>query len=638
MSTSKIETSPNWCSTVDSPTYKLTWYIVNSDVFNNPLLLNNIPDKHNASDNAAIRSNKAVIIASSGETSEYSIENLVIQSRISPGTDTGNTTTGAFQFDIYEPGGFEFMHRILKLSHIFKFGSIQSARYVLKVEFVGRNISNSAPVKFPGVFYYPMMISNISASSGPEGSQYNIVAANQHKIALMSSKVVTDIKLSGITTVKSFLDKLTVQLNEHEQSIRKRQITDGSVLNAKTWAYTIKNGSPPDTLSFQQYMESYMTTAQVDMTGTGHSNDLGEDFSAQFNIDKGAYMVDYILNTLTKQVPDYYNTFNDEIAANSAKNKKDIANIKTILSGEGDRAKQIIEYNNKYFYDFITVTPTITYGEEIDSFTNTPQEFITLEIGLKTSYTTPKTSVAFQKKLSMNASYQARRLELLPIYKSYNFLFTGNNSEVLDFNLDYDMMFYMTRDPSEGAGYTATTKNMGQGETVKVTSNIPVNLSGISANPYDPNTQIENITYVIEGTDGKKQNGSTEQNAITAAEQAEIYAASMDFIKFEITIKGDPFWLGTPGSYTTASKNMTLKENLNEDALIVFINYLPDNGKTNVARRLDISSSGVYVVQSVENKFQLGKFTQSLTARRDRNSSTDLIQQRLKKIGSQNGN
>ena len=72
--------------------------------------------------------------------------------------------------------------------------------------------------------------------------------------------------------------------------------------------------------------------------------------------------------------------------------------------------------------------------------------------------------------------------------------------------------------------------------------------------------------------------------------------------------------------------------------MIVFINYLPDNGKTDGARKLDIASSGVYKILEVESKFQLGKFTQSLKGMRDRNSSTDLIQQRLKKIGSKNGN
>jgi hypothetical protein len=630
MSSSKIEISPNWCSTVDSPTYKLTWYIVNADVFNDPTLLDN---------NKAVNNKKAVIIAASGETSEYSIENLVLQSNIAPGTDTGNTTTGTFQFDIYEPGGFQLMNRILQLSHAFGFTTMQTAKYILKVEFIGRRATDSAPVKLKGVFYYPMLISTVNASSGPEGSQYNIVGANQHKIAAMASKTVTDIKLSGIVTVQSFLDKLIKELNNHENNIRNLQIKNESTpINAKQWDYTIAPGRL-GTSSFKKYMNTWITTARVDMPGPGHSTDTGADFKTQFTIMKGASIVDYLLTTLTNQVPEYYNTFNDEVESNTAKNEKDISKLKTTLSGEGDRARQIIEYNNKYFYEFITVTPIITYGKEIDLYTNTPQEFITLEIGLNTSYTAPKISVPLQQKLTISASYQSRRLELLPIYKAYNFLFSGNNTEVLDFNLNYNMMFYMTRAPSEGAAYNATTKYMGQGETERVTQKMPAYLSELSTNPSDPITQIENIAYNIKAEDGKKQKGSTEANAVTAASAAETYAASMDFLEFDITIKGDPYWLGTPGSYGGETDELkTLRENLDEDSLIIFINYLPDNGKTGGARRLDIASTGVYKITSVESKFQLGKFTQSLKGYRDRNTSTDLIQSRLINIGLQYGN
>jgi len=618
MSTSRIDVTPNWCSTVDSPTYKLTWYIVNRDVFNNPRLLDN---------NAAVNSKKAVIIAASGETSEYSIENLVLQSRISPGSDTGNTTTGAFQFDIYEPGGFQLLNRILQLSHSFGFSTMQTATYVLKVEFIGRKVSNSAPERFPGVFYYPMLMSTINASAGPEGSQYNIVGANQHKIAVAGSKVVTDIKLSGITTVKSFIDTLKTELNEHEQNIRKLQITDGSVLNAKQWDIKL------DPKFEEKYMNSSMKS---DITGTGHHADFNQS-AVVYMIFKNKNIVEYITEMLTKRVPDFYNTFSQNEATNkSTQNKISQASSQRRDQGDTGKSKPNLDM---YVNDFIKVTPTIKYTEGVkDLYTNSDQETITLTIGLHTAHTNPSPDPVRQQSATINASYQSRRLELLPIYKSYNFLFAGNNSEVLDFNLNFNQMFYLTRDPSDAAGYTKIAGDLGRGEAVKVTTKIPTYLSELSVNNSSPITQLENIAYDTKTTESKDQKNSDEPNSVTAADQAEINAASHDYIMFDMTIKGDPYWLGTPGSYVKATTYKTLIENLDEDSLIVFINYLPDNGKTDGARRLDIASSGVYKILEVESKFQLGKFTQSLKGMRDRNSSTDLIQQKLKKIGSQNGN
>tara|TARA_R110002074_G_scaffold397783_1_gene588651 strand:- start:395 stop:2221 length:1827 start_codon:yes stop_codon:yes gene_type:complete len=608
MSTGNIETSMNWCSEVDSPTYKLTWYIVNHEVFNNPLLLDN---------NAAVGNKKATIIASSGETSEYSVENLILQSRISPGTDTGNTTTGAFQFDVYEPGGFQLMNRILQLSHLFKFTNIQSAKYVLKVEFIGRNVVTSAPESFPGVFYYPMMLSSINASAGPDGSQYNIVAANQHKIAVAASKIVTDIKVTGVTNVEIFLDQLQIELNNHEQNIRKLQIKDTAV-NAKQWNIKIDK-------SFEKYLKSPMEPVK----GSGHDNDMKNPVAAYYTLPKAKNVVEYLVSTLTKQVPDYYNTFAENTTENN-KMKQDAIKF--------DRGRAHAGRQDIYVNDFIKVTPTIKTTDKKDIYTNSEQELIELTISLYTSHTVPQSEPYNQQSATIDASYQSRRLELLPINKAYSFLFSGDNSEVLDFNLNFNHMFYLTRDPSNSAGYTKITKELGSLEPSKVTQRIPTYLSELSINNQSPNTQIESITTEIKSTSSKDQANSEEQNASNAIDKAELHGASMDFISFDVTIKGDPYWLGTPGSYVTSKNRSTLIDNLDEDSLIIFINYLPDNGKTQGGRKLDIASSGVYKIIEVESKFQLGKFTQTLKGMRDRNSSTDLIQKQLIKIGLQNGN
>ena len=623
-----IETKSNWCSTVDSPTYKLTWYIVSNKVFNNPKLLDNLPDKYNATDNMAVSKSEAVVIAASGETSEYSLENLVLQSRISPGSSTGNTTTGAFQFDIYEPGGFLLMNRILSLSHAFNFGNIQSAKYVLKVQFVGRTVESSTPIAFPGTFYYPMMLSTINASSGPEGSQYNIVAANVHKIAVAASKIVTDIKVTNVKNVQSLLDNLETALNAHEKNIRKLQVTESDLVNSKYWKIKVDP-------TFEKYLSKYVKPSQVDMPGTGHKASGWTADSAQYILHKNQNVVTYLTNILTKQVPEFYNNFQ----ATGSANKKNTGEINNTLSGEGNRASEI---SATYSNEFIKITPSVNYTDEIDPYTNTNQEEVVLTIALHTSHTNPQTDVKKQQEATIKASYQSRRFELLPIYKAYNFLFSGSNSEVLDFNLNFNQMFYLTRDPSEGVNLpNSDNENAGNaGAVTKVTKtvSIPKYLSNTTISSATAITQLENIAYVIKVPESTSQSNADEPNAVVAVDQAEINAASHDFIMFDITIKGDPYWLGTPGSSVTAAKGSTLIDSLDEDSLIIFINYLPDNGKTNGERRLDIASSGVYKILEVESKFQLGKFTQSLKGMRDRNSSTDLIKTKLLQIGRQNGN
>ena len=99
--------SGNWMSSVDSPTYKWTLYIVNSEVFNKPELLE-------GSDSSAINKGQALIIAETGVTSEFAIDNVAMIQTVIPGQAHGNTTPGIIQFDLMEPLGFTFLDRILK--------------------------------------------------------------------------------------------------------------------------------------------------------------------------------------------------------------------------------------------------------------------------------------------------------------------------------------------------------------------------------------------------------------------------------------------------------------------------------------------------------------------------------------------
>jgi hypothetical protein len=593
---------------------------VNNEIFNDPQKLNNMPDKYNSTNNEAVSNSKAVVIASSGETSEYSIENLVIQTRMVPGASTGNTTTGTFQFDIYEPGGFLLVNRILQLSKIFDFTNIQQAKYVLKVEFIGRNITDSSTVRFDGAFYYPMLISSLRATAGPEGSQYNFVASNQHKIAIASSKNITDIKLSGITDVESLIKQLGIELNKQEESIRKTKETD-EVHNPKKWIIQVDK-------SFEKYLKSVLKEASTDIGGTGQKADITDSAAAQYAIRPGKNIVTYLIDTLTEQVPDYYNTFNNRKDENKTRKEK----TSSALSGEGNRAKA---FDATYENEFITVTPEIKMTDKKDLYTNAAQEIVTLTIKLKTSLTVPQVSGETQAWATSNASYQNRRLEMLPIYKSYSYLFTGTNTEVLDFDLNYDSMFIQTIDPSNALSYAKITGDMGTGEATNITKAPPQTLSNLSVNNTSFNTQIENSTYTISTLYSHQQRNSSESNSIIAKDQREIYAASNDFMSLNIGIKGDPYWLGTPGSHVN-TREPTLIDNLDEDSLLAFVNYLP--AMSAGVRKLDIASSGVYKVTDVESKFQLGKFTQQIQATRDTNSSTDLIQKRLIEIGSLHGN
>jgi hypothetical protein len=608
----------NWMSTVDSPTYKFTMYVVAPTVWNDPTekLLN---------DTAALNNGEAVIIAETGATAGYSIENMLMLSKVTPGISSGNTTTGTFQFDIYEPLGFKLLDRILKLGRAFNFTTMASAKYVMKLEFQARDPVTSKPIKYPGVFFYPMMINQIQASVSAEGARYNIVASNIMRAALYNSSVNTDIKLEQINSVDSFINELSSKLNKYELDLRKTKTSDAPAVRKK-WkivfdsSATLGSSSNINADSFNLKNQAFAGTADSARAGGQSANKDNPD-TRDIIINANTNIVSYITDRLTKNVPGF---------AQYAKKYRD--------SGEK--------------VPYIVVTPTIEYGNGIDPATNTSEETIVLTIAINWTYTNVSRDPAKQQNNLNSNSFQKSRFNKLPVVKKYNFLYSGLTTEVMDFDLKFEQLFFVARDPAGGFSYNEANETFVPTNPEKVTSGSEeeyikldlINLPTQKFSPYlsdidtDPAKGIELPQYAYANLNSDKQQVNETKGkveTIDAIRDRETAVREVDYMNVDFRVKGDPFWMGTPGGYVSGAVD-SLVSYLDTDSLIAFINYLPDEAiasTTNQHRgELDIVSSGIYRIIEVESKFQQGQFTQQLSGYRDRNTSTYLVRDQLEKL------
>ena len=199
--------SVNWMSTVDSPQYLWTLYIVNDEVFNDPSILHN-------NDTGAINSNKAMIVSQQGVTTEYTMDNFAMIATVTPGQQHGNTTPGIIQFDLFETLGFTFLDKTLKAGiRLGKPGSLHEQNYVLRLEYVGRDPTTGGSVRYPGTFFYPIKLNQIRSTTGPEGTRYNIIAFSLIKHAQTEAVSTVDVTVSGIDQVSTFASKLEKAFN-----------------------------------------------------------------------------------------------------------------------------------------------------------------------------------------------------------------------------------------------------------------------------------------------------------------------------------------------------------------------------------------------------------------------------------------
>jgi len=133
---------------------------------------------------------------------------------------------------------------------------------------------------------------------------------------------------------------------------------------------------------------------------------------------------------------------------------------------------------------------------------------------------------------------------------------------------------------------------------------------------------------------------------------AELHNRASNGLQAELSIKGDPFWLGTPGavldtapssgsSVDAAIVDSTSEESLQKylyhgGVLIALATYNPDE---NIAqpdkpfgKEMDMVSSGVYRVVIVESRFAGGEFTQQLTCQREINTAVALVANQLDQL------
>lgn len=637
---SKIAITENWISQVDSPTYKWTLYLVHPTIFNDPTRLVN--------DQATLSAGDAVIIAETGVTAAYSIENVLMLARPTPGATGGNTTNATVQFDIYEPLGFKLLDRVLKFAPQYSFSTLPDANYVLKLEFQGLDPITSRNTKFPGVFFYPLKIENMSATLGPDGAKYNIVAANIMKTASVESVINTDLSVKGVTSVRQFATKLEAELNQYEINMRKN--AGPNVPESKrTWK--VEFGKSATTAAKTDSGEDSFDLASCAYAGTANTTTAGGQSSSTDNantrdvtVSGNTNLVPWVQDQLTKNVSAFA-----EFADQHRKGGKKVPYIK--------------------------VTPTVKYGTAIDEFTNTREQIITITVDVNWSYTTVSRDTAQQQQNMQDPAHQRARWKELPISKKYSYLYSGQNTEVMNFDLKFSQMFFVAKDPASGLNYGDASNSHVPTNPAKVTyKNQPNQSAAESARlsrsgtaqgastyqrtkyndgavvtsvgqSYLSDYAVDQANYVLETpqytysnlSPAKQQTNETkgERLSLEALRDKEFANREVDFQNATINIKGDPYWMGTPGAALVGNVE-AINKYADADALIAFTNWLPDESVASPDNQakgaLDIISSGIYRVITIESRFQNGQFTQKLTTSKDRNTSVYLVRDLIVKL------
>jgi hypothetical protein len=211
--------------------------------------------------------------------------------------------------------------------------------------------------------------------------------------------------------------------------------------------------------------------------------------------------------------------------------------------------------------------------------------------------------------------------------KVYDYIYTGKNTEVIDFQINLDATFRKTVAP-DGFKSSQDTKTKQQtGQDAAEVDKEPTFDSGAN-NIANPTTRQVSYTASQSGTDKKGGGGQEDISTRIARNFMDAVVLSNDLVNTTLKIHGDPYYLGDSGlgNYTSPETNYRM---INSDGSMNYQNtevYIVVNFRTptdiqegtNVYKNLQSSSmlvqsfSGLYKVKFVESNFSGGKFTQTL--------------------------
>jgi hypothetical protein len=580
---------------------------------------------------------------------EFFIENLQIDSSIGFNPGTGNTNATGFKIKIIEPYSMGMFFEVLQTAALTAgHQNYTDMPLLLSLEFRGHIDANLQNVQIDATTkHFPLKLMNLSMKVTGKGSEYEIDAYpfNEKAYSTVYSQLKTDASPVGSSVVEmlqSGQNSLQTILNSRLQEAVKRkdvnvadQILISFPKDLKTGLASTKEadgndmpavadpnsgGGGFDLFSKLRVKTSTLNKTQVQEEGT--INDIGSStmgFSLYNNggtpFAKDNFAYDEKTGTYTRGDI----TIDPKIGQFKFSQGTDIVNAinQVILMSEYGRTA----------LNQISSDGSVKWWRVETQFFYIPTDENIAKSGVKPKLVVYRV-VPYDVDASIfqppNAARPGTEEAKAQVIKEYNYIYTGKNTDIIDWNIEFMAGFY-TAMRSDG-GQNSGDKDLSEQQSGA--ANGEPDPSGTPTGQAPKAGQIP-TTVLKDGvltSTAYKGGGGLDDNASIAARQFhDALVSGNDMVALDLTILGDPYYLGDSGmgNYTaTATDNKHINAdgamNYQSAEVRVTVNFRSPADINHITGMYDFTStsvsqfSGLYRVQTVSSSFQRGKFTQIL--------------------------
>ena len=560
------------------------------------------------------------------------IENIEIENYMAFSKGAGTSLPTSIRFDVIEPYSINGFIEALHVSAVAAgYPNYAQASFLLKMEFMGYpdgdNITD--PVIIPNsTRYYTIGFTGIGVDISEKGTKYTCTAIPYNEKGFGQANVLKKpISMTG-TTVKEILENFIDNINLQQAESDKNSKEPSKA--ARHDRYKIKFPIWDKDSGFVDSPEGN-AIAKWKVSSLLKSNTLYKFDDPSETVKPNATQADGVIQPSPEEQaneparvrysPGNGNTKPTVQFAERAKIHECITSVirdseyvSTILKN----LKANVDENG--MIDYFLIRTEIKNLNETDENSRKPyQEFTYVVTPYKIHYT----------RIPGYAGQQIdeTKLKNAVSLREYNYIYTGNNVDVINFKLNFNTLFFEAIPLAMGNNNSPGARDAGGRDNSVVVKNKPDSLERIksSENPI-PSVQVDPFTFELNlegGTGGQIQDDPYFVLARNMHESIVNSRASM--LSGELEILGDPFYLvtGGIGNYTPKPDGLGLTKDgeadfITQEVLIninfrnpIDINPLEKGGMLMFDTKR-VPFSGIYRVLKVMSTFKDGVFKQRL--------------------------
>ena len=592
---------------------------------------------------------------------DFYVDELVIETNYGFMQGTGNTNATNITMTISEPYSMGmFPISLNQAAYNAGYDDFRSCVFLLKIEFKGQDQNgNMVPIK-DTTKYIPLNFRKLTMSVNEGGSVYKCDCIPAADVPMLSSNctITTDITITG-STVAEILQtgprSLQAVLNKRLQEVAKASkavIPDEVVIMFPSPSNLNgvsaqpgedeKTSNIPATAPVVKPKDDATIFKELNVKRSSVNNTLIQSAINEIGACDLGYSETRKPKTAAVDVANAYNeqgylepskvNKNPKISDYVFKQASTIQNAinQVILTSDYGIKALKAEPDSKGMRTWWRIETSLFHIDSKENFAATgrkPQVLVYKVVPYKVHATNmPVPGVKSSKFKSL----------LDECVKIYNYIYTGKNTEVLRFNLDFDNRFTaaLTSDAFKNTASIATAEQ--EGSTKERVAVVDPKQNGTPKNQAEGYNNQTNNSATRFSTDNKGKGGEETSAHRAARAFHDAITFGIDLQKIEMEIVGDPYWLtgnglgnysAPPTNFINLSKDGSVNyQNGEVDMAINFrtpIDINPVTGLYNMAGKRSAQFSGLYRVQKVQHNFKNGEFTQVIKANRRQISPSD---------------